>query len=137
VDHVRCFFVGASTLAADGARAMEAEIRAHYGWDVTVPASNSDLGVQLLGARRCPFGYGPHAHLLYDVNGRTMSLYITPGVEREAVAMSVLGHIERVWSAGGRTYAMVARGLTEADLNRIETYFRQSTAPVTSPVPSP
>ncbi len=137
VDHVRCFFVGASTLEADGARAMEREIHTHYGWEVMVPASNPNLGVRLIGARRCPFGYGPHAHLLYNVGGRTMSLYITPGIEREAAAMSVLGHVERVWSSGGRTYAMVARGVSDADLSRVEAYFRAATTPVTAAPPTP
>lgn len=132
VDHMRCFFLGASTLEADGARAMEQEIRTHYGWTVTVPASEPAVGVTLLGARRCPFGYGPHAHLLYDVGGRTMSLYITPGLARETAAMSVLGHVERVWSSAGRTYAMVSRGVPDADLNRVETYFRTATAEVTA-----
>lgn len=137
VDHMRCFFLGASTLEADGAREMEREITTHYGWTVVVPASSAEAGVRLLGARRCPFGYGPHAHLLYDVNGRTLSLYITPGMEREAAALDVLGHAERVWSSQGRTYAIVARGLSDADLARVEGYFRRETAPVTAPTATP
>lgn len=129
VDHVRCLFVGASTFRASGAREMEQEIRTHYGWTVTVPASNPDAHVRLLGVRRCPWGYGPHAHLLYDVAGQPMSFYITPGVEREAAAMDVLGHVERLWSGDGRTYAMVSRGIAAADLDRVEAYFRAATAP--------
>ncbi len=137
VDHMRCFFVGASTLAADGARAMEREIQEHYGWDVKVPPSNPDLGVRLIGARRCPFGYGPHVHLLYEVRGRTMSLYITPEYEREAAAMSVLGHSERVWSSEGRTYAMVTRGISDVDLDRVQAYFRSATTAVTASLITP
>lgn len=137
VDHVRCLFLGASTIPADGARAMEREIHEHYGWTVRVPASDADTGVALVGARRCPWGVGPHAHLLYRVDGHTMSLYITPGVEQADAAMSMLGHMERVWSSEGRTYAMVARGVPTARMDRIEAYFRSSTAPVTTPNPGP
>jgi hypothetical protein len=137
VDHVRCLFVGASTFRASGAREMEQEIRTHYGWTVTVPASDPTVGVRLLGVRRCPWGYGPHAHLLYDVAGRTMSFYVTPGLEHASAVMDVLGHVERVWSSDGRTYAMVSRGIPASDLDRVESYFRAATKPVTAPAPTP
>jgi anti-sigma factor RsiW len=135
VDHVRCLLLAAPLTHADGAVEMEREIARQYGWSVRVPAS--EPGVTLLGVRRCPWGIGPHAHLMYGVGDRTVSLFITPGVERETAELSLFGHVERVWASGGQTYALVARGVPVAELDRLAAYFRRATDPVTASPSAP
>lgn len=124
IDHVRCLYLSAGTVEAEAGTNVEAAVREAYGWDVRLPPSSAEHGVTLLGVRRCPFGLGPHAHILYDAAGRPVSLYITPGRERGDRHVDTIGQAARVWSGHDRTYALVARGLAPDELDRLEAYFR-------------
>ena len=62
---------------------------------------------RLVAVRRCLYGDGRAAHLLYTVGGAPVSLFILPGVERPMAELSVLGQSEVVWNQGGRTYMLV------------------------------
>lgn len=133
IDHMRCFVLAVGRLDGSDPEALEAQYAQVHGWVVPVPGSHPDIDLTFVGARRCPFGLGDHAHLLYRSRGRDISLYITPGQARGAEQLRVLGHAERIWSSGGNSYAVVARGLPDGDLARIATYFEQATS--SSPVP--
>ncbi len=124
LDHLRCLYVEAGTIYGQEETGLEREVHDHFGWDLRVPPPSPETGITLLGARRCPLSVGPHVHLLYQVADRHVSLYITPGVERGEREVHALGHTQRLWSGHGRTYALVARGLAEADLDRVERHFR-------------
>jgi anti-sigma factor RsiW len=110
LDHLKCFLIephdhGESISVQDA----EAELRMRYGWDLPVPlaAGAGDEG-RLVTVRRCLYGGGLAAHLLYTVDGQPVSLFILPGVERTAPGLSVLGQEEIGWTEGGRTYFLVA-----------------------------
>ncbi len=127
IDHVRCFVVElASTDAADAA-ALRRQYVADYGWDVRVPPSNDTLGVTLVAARRCPYWLGRHAHLLYRSGDHEVSLYVSRGDARSDDELQVLGHTERIWQAGGASYALIARGVPAADWARIAEYLQRET----------
>lgn len=125
-DHVRCLYVEYGTIEAKADASLDEAIRTQYGWQVRLPPTSAEHGVTLIGVRRCPLGLGPHAHARYAVAGHAVSLYITPGSERGEHEIGALGHVERLWGGHDRTYALVARGLSRADLDRVEAYFRAS-----------
>jgi len=128
IDHVRCFTMALGSLGSDDPKAIAREYADHYGWTVPVPESSDTVGIRLIGARRCPFWLGDHAHLLYRHGDRDVSLYVTPGDSRGAEQLSVFGHAERIWSSGGNSYALIARGMSDVELARVAAYFEQATA---------
>ena len=62
-----------------------------------------------MAVRRCLYGDGRAAHILYAVAGEPVSLFILPGLERTTATLSVLAQDEVVWTQQGRTYVLVAR----------------------------
>jgi anti-sigma factor RsiW len=128
IDHVRCFVVEElGMMTPTDASAVERQYRTDYGWNVRVPPSSENAGVTLMAARRCPFWLGDHAHVLYRFGDRDVSLYVTQGQQRTPSSVAVLGHVERIWSTNGNTYAVVARSMPAGDLDRIAAYFEAST----------
>ena len=128
VDHVRCFVVQQlGTLQAANAADLEGQYRRDYGWNVRVPPSDEEVGITLMAARRCPFWLGDHAHLLYQSGDRHVSLYVTQGEQRVPAALSVLGHVQRIWTSNGNSYAVVSRDVPAADLDRISAYLQANT----------
>ena len=91
---------------------------------MTVPASLPSERLELLAVRRCLYGDGRAAHLMYRVNGEPVSLFILPGLTRPAAELSLFGHDEVVWTQGDRTYMLVARGGLASDLARVASYLR-------------
>ncbi len=127
IDHIRCFVVELGSI--DGADATDVRRRYAelYGWDVDVPASSAAEGLTLVAARRCPFWLGDLAHLLYRTGPSEVSLYVTQGDGRPGQQLSVLGHVQRIWTAHGDSYALVTRGLPVAELERIAAYLERET----------
>jgi hypothetical protein len=91
-----------------------------YGWDVHIPPSSTTDGVKLIGARRCLYGEGTLPHLMYQVNGQDVSLYMLEGVNRGAADIHTLGHRSRIWSRGATTYVLV----TPTDAGELATAAR-------------
>jgi anti-sigma factor RsiW len=111
-DHAKCFLFAKSNSPDRDARLIERMLEDDYGWDVHVPPSSSENGVQLIGARRCLYADGSIPHVMYRAAGHDMSLYVLDGVNRSADSRSAdklvsLGHHARIWSAGRRTYVLV------------------------------
>jgi anti-sigma factor RsiW len=127
IDHLRCFIVERGSTEMAKADDLRRQYTDRYGWNVHVPASNAEAGVTLVAGRRCPFWIGDHAHMLYRSGDRHVSLYITRGDERPREELSVLGHEQRIWTANGHSYALVARDVPAADLARIAEYFVSET----------
>ena len=127
IDHVRCFVVEmAATDTADPA-VLERQYAEGYGWNVRLPASNEALGLRLVAARRCPFWVGRHAHVLYRVGDHELLLYIKHGNTRPNDQLHVLGHTENICQAGGNSYAVIARGIRDAELTQITAYLQRET----------
>jgi anti-sigma factor RsiW len=110
LDHLKCFSIephdhGETVTVAEA----EAELKGEYGWDLAVPPTGGGVDGQLVAVRRCLYGDGRAAHILYTVAREPVSLFILPGLERPAGALSVLAQDEVVWTQEGRTYMLVAR----------------------------
>jgi anti-sigma factor RsiW len=127
IDHMRCFVVALTATAPADATVLSQQLSKDYGWSITVPPSDAAAGVTLVAARRCPFWLGPHAHLLYRTGDHEVSLYVTPGGRRDGGDLRVLGHVEKLWSAGGHSYALVTGDLPDADLQRVSSYLERET----------
>jgi anti-sigma factor RsiW len=113
LDHLKCFTIEPHTHGETVSVAeAEAELKREYGWDLRVPASAGAPDGQLVAVRRCLYGDGRAAHILYTVAGEPVSLFILPGLERPDEALSVFGQDGVVWQRDGRTYVLVgAAGL--------------------------
>jgi hypothetical protein len=110
LDHLKCFTIdghdhGDVLSVADA----EAELLDDYGWKLTVPETGGSDRGRLISVRRCLYGDGRAAHLLYRVDGEPISLFILPGLERPADQLSLLGHDEVVWNANGQTFMLVGK----------------------------
>ena len=125
LDHLKCFTIDGD---ADGQPIASADAEAtllrDFDLSVTVPASLSSERLDLLAVRRCLYGDGRAAHLLYRVNGEPVSLFILPGLTRPAAELSLFGHDEVVWTQGDRTYMLVARAGLASELGRVASYLR-------------
>lgn len=117
LDHIKCFAIDGhehgDTLTVAEA---EAELLTDYGWSLRVPPTAGAADARLVAVRRCLYGDGRAAHLLYRVGAEPVSLFILPGLERPAEALSLLGHDEVVWTWQGRTYMLVG---AEGQRNRL------------------
>jgi anti-sigma factor RsiW len=125
LDHLKCFTIDGDAEAEPVAKAdAEATLQHDYGFSAAVPASAPAERLELLAVRRCLYGDGLAAHLLYRVHGEPVSLFIIPGLTRPAAELSLFGHDEVVWTQGDRTYMLVAGGGLRNDLSRVASYLR-------------
>jgi anti-sigma factor (TIGR02949 family) len=107
VDHVVCFATHDSKTATD-VRASEEKFAHDFGWTVKLPEVES-TGLEFVGLRRCFCAEGPAAHAMYRFDGRPISLYMIPGVERGSAESDAFGHDAVIWSRGGATYVLLGR----------------------------
>jgi anti-sigma factor RsiW len=128
-DHLKCFgvFVPADAPGAE-ASVVARMLLDRYGYDVPVPPSSAEAGLELVGARRCLYAEGYMPHLLYRVGGQDVSLFVLDSETRTEATLISLGHRSNVWSIGANTFVLVAPagegGLDEAELARVEGYVR-------------
>ena len=122
LDHLKCALI---THDRSHERPDEAarSWRQRRGWDVGVPASSSDAGLEFVALRRCLYSDGEAAHLIYEDRrtGRPVSLFVLPHARQGAPELAIMGHDTVTWSANGRTYAVVG-ALPAADLHRAVGY---------------
>ena len=102
----------------------EATLEREFDFTVTVPASVDAENLELMAVRRCLYGDGRAAHVLYRLDGEPMSLFIIPGLVRPAAELSLFGHEQVVWTAGDRTYVLIARATTRDNLARVASYLQ-------------
>ena len=125
LDHLKCFTIGGDADAAPIAAAQaEATLKQEFDFIVTVPASLAAEKLELLAVRRCLYGDGRAAHLLYRLDGEPVSLFIIPGLTRPAAELSLFGHDQVVWTKGDRTYMLIARGGSRNQLARVASYIQ-------------
>lgn len=125
LDHLKCFTIEGD---ADGEpiakEQAEATLKREFDLIVKVPASLEAERLELLAVRRCLYGDGRAAHLMYRRDGEPMSLFIIPGLTRPAAELSLFGHDQVVWTRGERTYMLVSRGGSREGLARVASYLR-------------
>ena len=114
LDHIKCFMVdGADHADHFTAAAAEARMQEQFGWSVPIPAPAAQPEVHLVAIRRCLYGEGIVAHVLYRVQGQPVSLFVIPGRDGTEAEMSAFGRQAQVLRRGGTTLVVVApAGLT-------------------------
>jgi len=128
LDHVKCV-----TIVRDGEPAgldshrVGHEWHERYDWTPRIPDVPAEMATRLISVRRCLYGHGHLAHLLYNVNGRVVSLFVMPRadypVDDAGAVRELFGQQARLWASGDQTYALV----TDADaegLDRLAGQFR-------------
>lgn len=125
-DHMKCFeFAPAPTILPD-ARALSREWSTVRGWTVKVPEGVATEELQLLGMRRCLSTEGTTAHVMYRWHGQPLSVYVLNSDTRLGPTPHLVerfGQEAIIWSARGRTYAVVARG-RPSDVEHVAQYVR-------------
>ena len=94
-----------------------------FGWHLNVAEQLRHTGLDLIGARRCLYTHGLVAHLMYRHAGEPVSVFMLPRSARTDSLVDVLGHEAAIWSAGDRTFVLIARG-SRAEVERMATYVR-------------
>lgn len=110
LDHLKCFNISPRSRPAPDAHAVESSWQARNGWALTVPATEPAQNLRLIDVRRCLSTDGRVAHLMYLWRGEPLSVYVLPRVLGRDRVMDSMGHETAIWSANGRTYAVLATG---------------------------
>jgi len=121
LDHDSCF--KESPPAVIDADAAAASWQQSQGWSLTVPDTAPAEDLKLVDVRRCLSTEGRVAHLMYKWRGQPLSVYVLPRALGSQRVMNSRGHEAAIWSAHGRTYAVLAAGHPE-DFDRIVAYVK-------------
>jgi anti-sigma factor RsiW len=125
LDHLKCFLIEGDGGATPITKAeAEATLEREYGFAVAVPELDANEGLRLIAVRRCLYGDGRAAHLLYLLDGAPVSLFIMPGLVQPLAELSLLDHDQIAWSDGQDTYMLMARSGTRARLQRVASRIR-------------
>ena len=109
-DHLKCFGVINGVLGThDEPVAVERSMLSHFDWRMRLPEQPDRAGLRLVGARPCLYGEGRVAHIMYRHNGRPVSVFMLPKTARPEEIVEVMGYEAAIWSAGGRTFVLIAR----------------------------
>lgn len=125
LDHLKCLWLADRQPGADP-HALAERWQSERGWAIAVPGSSEPHDVRLVSLRRCLFGDGEMAHLIYEHRGETISLFILPRAREAAPVLAIMGHETVTWTGGGRTYALVAAA-PRAELAGLVDYFQPAT----------
>jgi anti-sigma factor RsiW len=109
-DHVKCFAANSLLRTQETPAAVESSMAAAFDWQLHLPEQFAAAGLELVGARRCLYGEGRIAHLMYRDQGRPLSIFMLPKSLRPEEVVEVLGHQSAIWSSGDRTFVLVTRG---------------------------
>jgi anti-sigma factor RsiW len=109
VDHMKCSLLNSMLGTHHSPALVEQSLAEDFGWPADLPDEPGQAGLELVGERTCLYGQGRVAHMMYRHQGQTVSVFMLPDAEREHARLDVLGHRAVVWSAGGRTFVLVAR----------------------------
>ena len=132
LDHLMCFqFAPERSAHADPADAGRAWAAAQ-GWPLQIPASSPGAQLELLGVRRCSMSGKQAAHVLYKWRGQPLSIFVVPQRLRGSQTNEMVekfGHEAVIWSAGERTYVVLARG-RPSELEQVVGYVKANAAAV-------
>lgn len=108
-DHLKCFAVNRVLGTHQDPTAVERALTSHFGASLRLPEQPERAGLELVGERPCLYGQGRVAHIMYRHRGNPVSVFMLPGTMRSSEFLDVLGHEAAIWSAGGRTFVLIAR----------------------------
>src|SRR5581483_2369533 len=106
-DHVKCFALDSILGTHDAPTAVESAMLAGFGWQMHLPQSPAQAGLELIGSRPCLYGEGKIAHVMYKHDGRPVSLFMLPKSARTEQFVEVLGHEAKIWCVGNRTLVLI------------------------------
>ena len=109
-DHMTCFAANNLLGTHEAPAVVESSMLSAFGWRLHLPEQFDGSGLELVGARRCLYGEGKVAHLMYRSRGRPVSIYMLPKSVRPEELVEVLGHEAAIWSSGDRTFVLITRG---------------------------
>jgi anti-sigma factor RsiW len=109
LDHIKCFMIdGDDHAPAFTAAGAEARMQQDFGWSVPVPTPAARPDVHLVAVRRCLYGEGMVAHVLYRIEGEPVSLFVMPDRAAAPADLSSFGRHAEVLTRRGATYVLVA-----------------------------
>ena len=108
-DHVKCFAMNRVLGTHDEPAVVEQSMLSGFGWRMHALQQIEDAGLRLVGSRPCLYGGGKVAHMMFRHEGRPVSVFMLPRVVRSEELIEVMGHEAAIWSAGGRTFVLIAR----------------------------
>jgi anti-sigma factor RsiW len=109
-DHMTCFAANNVLGTHEAPAAVESSMLSAFGWRLHLPEQFDASGLTLVGARRCLYGEGKVAHLMYRVQGRPVSIYMLPKSVRPEELVEILGQEVAIWSVSDRTFVLITRG---------------------------
>jgi anti-sigma factor RsiW len=124
MDHVKCFTITGDPDAPVQAEVIEAKLSTEYGWTVDVPGDSNANDLRLVGSRRCLYGEGTIAHILYRHNGAPLSLFMLPDKVHPSEIIEVMGHAAIIWPARGRTFVLLG-GEPRDEMEKIASYIQK------------
>jgi anti-sigma factor RsiW len=125
LDHLKCFMLFEEPAGLAPAE-VQADLKAHYGFDIILPDGPAAGGLALVGGRRCLYLDGSVAHLLYRKGAVQVSLFVLPtGAVLSQTDVDVLGHSAVAFVKGGRTWVALARA-PHAETEAIAAIFAAS-----------
>lgn len=109
LDHLKCFVLdGHTDQPAISGAAAESAFRQRYGWALSVPDAQPDSDLRLVAVRRCLYGEGWIAHVLYRLGDTPVSVYVLPDTPHTGVSTAAFGQGARVVPFGRETLVVVA-----------------------------
>ncbi len=123
VDHMKCFMLNGMFGTEQSAATVESSLASSFGWQAELPAQPEKAGLELVGERTCLYSAGRIAHVMYRHDGHPVSVFMLPDDVRREDMMKSLGHTAAVWSAGGRTFVLLAREPVE-EVERMASFVR-------------
>lgn len=110
LDHLKCATLVSADTAVNPVQAVK-EWAQRYEWTPRVPSPSPARKASLVGVRRCLYGHGHLAHLLYEIDGHTVSVFVMPRNDYPADAAPArhdfLGQHAEVWADGDQSFAVV------------------------------
>jgi anti-sigma factor RsiW len=112
-DHMACFAANNLLGTREAPGAVERSMQTAFGWQLRLSEQFDASGLEVVGARRCFYGEGKVAHLMFRDQGRPVSIYMLPNSVRREELVEILGHEVVIWASGDRTFALITRGSRE------------------------
>ena len=125
VDHMKCFMLNGVLGTRQSAATVESSLASSFGWQTSLPQQPEKAGLELVGERTCLYGEGRIAHVMYRHDGHPVSVFMLPDDVRQQEMVKALGHTAAVWSAGGRTFVLLAREPAE-EVERMASFVQAS-----------
>lgn len=124
-DHVKCFGMDDLLGTHDSPAVVETSMVSGFDWHMHVPDNPDAAGLALIGSRPCLYARGKVAHIMYRYQGRPVSIFMLPRTARADDLVEVFGHEAVIWSAGDRSFVLIARGSRD-EVMRMASFVRAS-----------